>query len=156
MEDVFRHPATWLLPDVVVGELIEPDGPSLVASAGHGKIEVVELPGDQVADVADLAQKYLRPSRVDLFALVLARWQGWPLITGDSLLRRAAQAEGVTCHGVLFVVDLLVDDGVILPATAALAIQAMIAEGSWLPAGPCRERIAKWGPKSRKRRPPSR
>ncbi len=41
----------------------------------------------------------------DSFALALAKRSGWTLLTGDGPLRELAKAEGVDCHGVLWLFD---------------------------------------------------
>ncbi|MFY9820974.1 MAG: hypothetical protein WAM82_06305 [Thermoanaerobaculia bacterium] len=80
---IFRLPLNLQAPDVIVVELERPDGATLV---GRG-LQVRELTGSQVLEVARLARRYIRPSRSDLFALVLARSQGVMLLTGDRHLR---------------------------------------------------------------------
>ena len=73
---IFRLPLNLQAPDVIVAELERPDGATLV---GRG-LQVRELTGSQVLEVARLAERHLRPSRSDLFALVLARSQGATLL----------------------------------------------------------------------------
>jgi len=55
------------------------------------------------------AQGYrLRQSRLtvpDTFALTLAQRNRWVLLSGDGALRALAEVEGVTCHGVLWLID---------------------------------------------------
>ncbi|MHB8706578.1 MAG: PIN domain-containing protein [Coriobacteriia bacterium] len=88
----------------------------------------------QVSRVYDLRLEDVRPSIPDYSALVLADDLGVGLITGDGHLRKLATRAGVEVHGVLWVVDALVDEGILKPATAAAAIGAMIRAGSRLPA----------------------
>ena len=83
---IFRLPLNFQAPDVIVAELERPDGETL---ARRG-LKVRELTGSQVLEVARLARRYLRPSRSDLFALVLARSQGATLLTGGALSRFAS------------------------------------------------------------------
>jgi hypothetical protein len=61
----------------------------------HFGLRVLELSGSQVLMVLDLAEHYARPSRQDLFALVLSRETKSVLLTGDGSLREAAEREGV-------------------------------------------------------------
>jgi len=66
------------------------------------------------------------------------------LLTGDSKLRKSAKAVGVEVRGVLWVLDELVVRGKILPSSATLALNKMIADGSFLPSEECRLRRSKW------------
>src|SRR5829696_7182810 len=83
---IFDLPLSLHAPDVIVAELERPEGEALVRRG----LVVRELPGSGVAAVVELAARYLRPSRADLFALVLARREGAALLTGDRHLREAA------------------------------------------------------------------
>jgi hypothetical protein len=56
-----------------------------------------------------LAMRHMQAQRhltvPDSFALALAKRNGWTLLTGDGPLRELAKAEGVDCHGVLWLLD---------------------------------------------------
>ena len=83
--------------------------------------------------VLDLAERYVRPSRQDLFALVLARETKAVLLTGDGSLREAAEREGVQVHGTIWLLDLMVDHEVIDRQERAASLKHMIESGSRLP-----------------------
>jgi hypothetical protein len=132
--------AQWACPDVLLPELREhPEGRAL---EGLG-VEVCELPGTDVAQVFELAASNPRPSRVDLFALVLARSRQGILLTGDSDLRRLAESLGVEVHGIFWILDQLAGSR-ITNAEAASALDQIVARGSRLPANEVRERLARW------------
>ena len=131
----------WTCPDVLLEELRhDPEG-SLLVSLG---VEICELSGAEVASVLELAREHFRPSRLDLFALVLARRPGGLLLTGDADLRRVAESLGVEVHGVLWILDRLVDAA--LPrGRAARALEKILARGSRLPEVEVRKRLDRWG-----------
>jgi len=83
--------------------------------------------------VADLAARYLRPSRQDLFALVLAETLGATLLTGDGALREAAREMGVEVHGTIWLLDQMMAHGIIDGQKRAQALRLMIDSGSRLP-----------------------
>ena len=66
------------------------------------------------------------------------------LITGDNALRNAAKQEGVTAHGIFFLLDEMVKCNILRERQAADALEEIIAEGSWLPKKECEERFKKW------------
>jgi predicted nucleic acid-binding protein len=137
---IFRLPLNLQAPDVIVAELERPDGTTL---ARHG-LQVRELTGGQVLEVARLAHLYLRPCRSDLFALVLARSQGATLLTGDRHLRSAAESEGVKVHGTLWLIDELVEARLLEKREAIERLLRMVQAGRRLPVEEVERRLRTW------------
>ncbi len=140
LSEFFRLPFRFVTPDVVLAELVEPDGETLVVRG----LERAELSGKQVLAVAELRARYRWVSVRDLFALVLAQALGTTLLTGDRHLRQAADVEGVAVHGTLWLLDEMVRLGVVPPGQAAQALERMLARGSRLPHDECQVRIRRW------------
>jgi len=141
LTEVFRLPLALVAPDVIIGELKEPDGEQLEKRGLHSR----ELSGDQVLEVAGLAAEYREVSANDLFALVLARALKATLLSGDRRLSRIAREQGVRVHGTLWVLDELVRWEVIDPSQAGAGLGRMLARGSRLPQAECRRRLKRWG-----------
>ncbi len=140
LDDLFRLPFRLFTADVIVAELLEPDGEELVERG----LSVGELNGTQVREVFRLASRDHRASTNDFFALVLARSLGATLLTGDKYLSGVAQEEGVPVHGVLWVLDELVRLQVTTPLAAAEALRRMLTAGSRLPRAECQKRLKEW------------
>jgi hypothetical protein len=98
----FKLPATFVVPDVLYERELRDYGGEELVKLG---LKVESLDGDGVA----LAMRYMQAQRrltvPDGFALVLAKRNAWTLLTGDGPLRELAKAEGVDCHGVLWLLD---------------------------------------------------
>lgn len=137
---IFRLPLRLLAPDVIVSELERPPGKDLT---DRGLI-VRELTGTQVGMVAQLAARYLQPSRTDLFALVLAQEDRAILLTGDRHLRLAAEQEGVEVHGTLWILDQMVNSTLLDPQDAARRLLQMEQAGRRLPAEEVKQRLKIW------------
>lgn len=133
-----RH--EFVLPDVIIAELIEPAG-ELLIKLGY-KEEGTS--GEDTKNIFALRNQYAGPSTNDLFALLLAKRNSCPLITGDHALRNAAKQEDVVAHGLLWLIDAIVDSKIVTGNQAADALESIIAAGSWLPKKECGERIKKW------------
>ena len=105
LESVFSLSATFAVPDMLYERELKGYGGEALLALG---LKVLELDGDGVI----LAQSYRALSKKislpDSFALALAHRDGHTLLTGDGALRALAEAEGVECHGVLWVVDRLI------------------------------------------------
>src|SRR5882672_4157619 len=102
--EVFAVAAEFVVPDVLFNrELRGQEGEAYVELG----LRVETLTEDEVAN----AQQYQRVQRglsvPDAFSLALARARTWTLLTGDGPLRTFAQANGVECHGVLWLLDLM-------------------------------------------------
>jgi len=106
IQTVLRLPFQFTAPDVVVEELKSPRGEDLVLLG----LQKIELTGDEVCLVSQLASRYSAPSRVDLFSLALAKAREGLLLTGDKALRKAAGKEKVIVHGTLWIMLLLSPD----------------------------------------------
>ncbi len=106
---VFRLPMTFAVPDVLYERELRAWPGGDLRDQG---LVVLALDGDGV----ELAQTYRarerRLSLPDALALALAKTGGNILLAGDACLRDQAVIEGVDCHGVLWVLDELLEHGV--------------------------------------------
>lgn len=118
LTQIFELPYELTAPDVIIAELDDPPGQFLISLG----LQQRRFSGEQVAQVQILTRKYRGLSPKDLFALVLAKELRSFLLTGDQLLRKAVEAEGVTVHGTLWVLDKLITHRIILPREAAVAL----------------------------------
>lgn len=128
---MFRLEYRFAVPDVLFeGELRE-HHPEL---AGMG-LRKMELTSESVKYVETLAAdpRAKGVGRYDLFALALARQKDCQLLTGDSLLRLLAEAEGRDVHGTLWLIEELIRAGRIRILRARRAYDAMRAAGRRLP-----------------------
>jgi predicted nucleic acid-binding protein len=133
-------PGEWETADAVGRELLQPPV-EVFLDAG---LRLVPLTGSQVLEVARLSEQHLQPSAADLSALVVARASGAILLTGDRALRRAAEREGVEVHGILWLLDMLVETDALTPENAAGALHKMLVAGARLPAAETRARLDGW------------
>lgn len=108
LEKFFKMPFDIGVPDLLYEvELKDWKGVDLLAMG----LKVMHLDADGVS----LAQKYQlgnpKLSSPDTFALALAKTDNHTLLAGDANLRALAESEEVEVHGVLWVFDLLEEQG---------------------------------------------
>lgn len=112
IEPCFNLPYRFTVPDVLYERELKDYGGDDLIELG---LEIVEA--DETISAAAVA--YLRQeielSAPDSFALALANTQDWCLLAGDGALRKLATAQGVECHGVLWVLDELQTQKVAAP-----------------------------------------
>ncbi len=105
---------------------------------------MLQLNEEVIEQVIGLRENYTKPSTNDLFALLLAKINSCDLITGDDALRNAANKEGVPVHGLLWLLDKLIEHRILRTNEAADALKKILAQGSWLPKKECEARLKKW------------
>ncbi len=99
---------------------------------------------EEVSEVVELRSKYPGASTPDLITLIVCRKRGWVLLTGDGLLRKAAQNENVQFHGILWFLDQLELRQV--PSQRLYDSLQEICRQAYLPESECQTRLEKWGP----------
>lgn len=125
---LFSLPYQFSVPDMLFYDELEQH--SYLVDIG---LQVGELNPHSMQEAEILCQQYTQPSRYDCFALVLAKQEQCPLLTGDKNLRKAAETEQVEVHGTLWVVNGLLQHQLITPDRARAAYQKMKAKGRRLP-----------------------
>jgi len=130
----------FILPDVIVAELIDPPG-EIMIRLGYS---VQQFPAEAIEHFLSLRERYTKPSTNDLFALLMAQINNCTLITGDGDLREAAINEGIAVHGLLWLMDRLVEYQTLTTAEAANSLESILAAGSWLPKRECDIRLKRW------------
>ena len=90
------------VPDLLYQRELLPHGGERYLAMG---LLVYELNEPEVALALEVIRGHRKLSLPDAFALVLAKSRGLFLITGDQALRDAAKAHGVSCHGILWLLD---------------------------------------------------
>jgi predicted DNA-binding protein (UPF0278 family) len=81
---------------------------------------------------------------VDLVTLLLAKMLGAGLVTGDLRLNELARGQGLPVHGVLWILDELVNHQVLTATQAVAALLKMIDQGARLPNFECQKRFERW------------
>jgi hypothetical protein len=128
------------LPDVILAELKEPPGNSLI-SLGY---ESFQLTPEVVDIVFQFANRYTKPSRTDLFALAAAKTLEMTLLTGDGNLRKAANKEQVDVHGLLWLLDKLFDAQLVAGPQLSDSLETIVAKGARLPKNEVQRCKEKW------------
>lgn len=112
----------------------------------NGQLQIESSSGEVIAEIAKLhAALSSRLSIQDVSALHFASKLNSILLTGDKLLRQHAKERGIETHGLLWVFDMLVARGALLPGVAADRLAKLLERGiSRLPLHECELRIRKW------------
>ncbi len=94
-----------------------------------GGLNVIDLPGSQVARARDVIRAQLRLSIHDGFAFALAEVnRGCILLTGDSLLTTLAETSQIEVHGILWVFDQIFNNQLATAETLHSALSQLNAD----------------------------
>lgn len=141
LDEVFQLEATWMTPDIVFyDEVLTVDRPLLKDLGLH----VRPLTGEELNRITEISPHYPSPSPKDLSTIVVAEVEDCIVVTGDGPLRTAVETEGIEVHGVLWVLDQLVDQSIISSSRAATALNTMVSRGSRLPESEVKQRLRRW------------
>ncbi len=124
LDACFRLPYEFAVPDLPYARELEGFGGAELVARG---LRVEELTGEEVMIARNVRGKRPLLSLPDAFAYALASSRGWTLLTGDGELRALARGEGVTFHGVLWVLDNLFDGGFVEAVALVSGLEAISA-----------------------------
>lgn len=130
--------AEFHVPDLIAAELEHPRCPFRLPPG-----TVLEHP-TELAPVVSLRERCAGLSVQDAASLLLARELGIPLLGSDGPLRSAATQRGVEVIGTLWLLDRMVEVGLLRPRAAATALRRMIDSGRRLPAAATESRLRSW------------
>ena len=88
-------------------------------------LRVESLDADGVQKAIAYQSERTALSLVDSFALALAAHRGWHLLTEDRTMRRVAQCKGIAHRDVLWVIDNMLDAGIMSVAQVAAVLETM-------------------------------
>jgi predicted nucleic acid-binding protein len=126
LQAILRLPYTFVMPDTLFADewlCLTAEEKRTLCALG---LEVRTLPGPLVERARQTQSRYTRLTVNDCFALALAEDIGdCVLLTGDGLLRRIAEGNGLEVRGVLWVTDELETHAIASPADLHAALQIL-------------------------------
>ena len=128
---------SFCVPDVLFEQELKKNHSYLL---GLG-LNLLTLSSESVERVFDLAQKHGKVSRLDLFALQLAKEKTALLLTGDKALCKVAAKYQIECHGTIWLVEYMIKQKVIHTTVARNAYERMRDAGSRLPWDKAEQRL---------------
>ncbi len=125
LDKMFGLEFQFAVPDLLFHEeLIDLGAYSRQGLLGFGlRVESLDADGVEMAMVYQFERPAL--SLVDSFALALADRQGWHLLTEDRTMRSVAESKGIAHLGALWLVDRMLDAGILSVSQVVAALEAM-------------------------------
>jgi predicted nucleic acid-binding protein len=141
LDVMFVLPFSLCCTDFVLSELNDFDHEDLIARG----LQIIELDEESIVGLTDLKAEHNNSSLADVSCYLLAKRTGYPLLTGDGQLRKQAVKDGLQVHGALWLLDKLVELGLISPRQAHASLIAMLTANARLPKAECTARLQTWG-----------
>lgn len=139
---------TFLTTDFVIHELRDSRQFEIIRPLiEEGKLVEKHFEGKDVIELTMLYQECHRTSNLtpaDCSVMLLAQKERCRLLTNDQKLLRIARSRGITTNGLLWLTDLMVNDGVVLPMTMANSLQELLRTNMSAPREQIMERIEKY------------
>lgn len=137
LDVIFDLPYEFSTPDIIFYEELEELHPHLPELG----LRLGSLSSESVSSLEVVITRHPQPSRNDCMALVLAKQEQCPLLTGDKALRKSAEAEGVIVKGTIWLVEQLVKHSLISVDAAYSSYELMEQNGRRLPFADARRRL---------------
>ncbi len=138
---IFQLPYQFTTPDMLYETELKEQHAHLLTLG----LQVSELNSESMLLAYQLNERYNQPSLNDIFALVLAKQENCPLLTGDGQLRKSAENESVEVKGTIWLVEQLVIHQIITLAQARQAYTDMEGNRRRLPFKTARDRLTSLG-----------
>lgn len=140
LESLFSLPFKLCCTDFVLVELEDFD----VNAMRELGLLVLAIDEMAMGRLGELIDEHNNSSLADVSCYYLAKEHNYPLLTGDGQLRKQALRDGLTVHGALWLLDQLIEEGVISKPKAHAALTFMLKAKARLPKAECEHRLDTW------------
>jgi len=108
------------------------------------RIVVRSFDTEDIEKIQILSERYRRLSYQDCSVLYLRQKQEAVILSGDNLLRRTAEKLGYEVHGILWVLEQLVENEILTPGRAAEKLGELMRINKRLPLAQCEKQLEWW------------
>jgi len=111
----------------------------------QNKLQAYNLTFDELTEVQNIKETSSKKlSFEDCSVWYLAKKKQAILLTGDNLLRKNAEKDGITVSGILFILDQLVENNILNKQTAHTKLKALQQINNRLPKNEINKRLNLW------------
>jgi len=144
LEPCLRLPYEFVTTDLVLLQLeVEAQWTVVRPFVDSGVIRIATLTGNEMESLAS-DPLYHALGLVDLQVLWVATREKGILLTGDLELREEAKRRKVTVHGLLWIMEQLIQERRLTPPEAAKGLRLVLAKNAYLPAKECERLLRQW------------
>ncbi len=144
LETFFRLPFEFHVTDLAAGEILEENVDQLHGCISDGIILKRSFTFEELQDISAVQDTHPGLSLADCSCVFLSTSLSATLLTGDAVLRRAAERTGIAVHGVLWVFQELVAHAILPRPMACQILTRLMAINPRLPLRECRKLMDLW------------
>ena len=144
LESFFQLQYEFHVTDLVTAEVQKGDVVKLNHFIENGSLHKKSFNYEELVHIQLLEETHLKLSIADCSCLFHAKAFSANLLTGDAVLRKTAEQEQIPVHGILWIFDELIKQGVIAREQAHEKLSYLMTKNSRLPAAECKKRLKKW------------
>ena len=149
LEQFFHLPWKIVTTEPILLELkYEGQHDTVKAYSDLGSLQVATFSGIEVTEILHLKRKHESHSNLslqDCSVWYCARKYGGKILSGDGQLRKYARLDGLEVRGIIYVIDCMVEVGLLEQPEAAERLKQLRASNPRLPMEEIDKRIERWG-----------
>lgn len=144
--DFFLLPFEITTVDFVIRELKKAgQQDAVMAFEARKRLTIIKFSAEEIDDIARLKQSsHGKVSLQDCSIWFCAKKHSACILTNDMALTKNARADRIEVHGLLFVLDQFVQNGILPPELVADKLEKLAGENKWLPEKIVEGLILKW------------
>lgn len=135
----------FITTSIIIVELFEEQIAIIQPHIVTGKFEIKQITIEELEEINAMSLADGSLSDQDCSAYYYARELNILLLTGDKVLRRKAEIDGIEVHGILWLFDQMVNDEVLSQQQAHTFLTILMDSNRRLPQDECKRRIKEWG-----------
>ena len=129
INEMFQLQYEYAVPGLLFEQELKQNHADLISKG----LKLLDLETSSIGQLEELGNQYKGISRFDLMALILAKREQVPLLTGDRKLRQVCLIEEIEVRGTLWLMEQMFTEKFISVRQAEVAYQRMQDDGSRLP-----------------------
>jgi predicted nucleic acid-binding protein len=130
--------------DIVLDELYDEQIALIQPHILSGKFTIIEISEEELVEIQLMSLENTKLSEQDWSAYYYAQKKTAILLTGDKRLRTIAESDGLTVCGIFWVLDQLVDTGILTKSDACNFLNDLLTNNKRLPKGEFEKRKKDW------------
>lgn len=140
----FQLPCQFHVTDLAAGEILEENVDELNRYIEGGTLLKRSFEFEELLEIRRIQDAHGGLSFPDCSSVFLSTELSATLLTGDAVLRRAAEKHGIRVHGMLWVFEELVGQSILSKSIAHKKLARLMQINPRLPVRECRKRLNAW------------
>ncbi|MCJ7555026.1 MAG: hypothetical protein MUO34_14230 [Ignavibacteriaceae bacterium] len=131
--------------DFVINELSDEQNKILAEKINKNKIIIDKADENDLSEIIELQSEKRSLSIIDFSVFYFAKKQNAMILTGDKSFRNYATEQKFEVKGVLWILDQIIDTGLLGSADMISRLETLMITNKRLPKEECDKRLKKWG-----------